>query len=197
MKLPLARHWVFDMDGTLTVAVHDFALIRQALDIPAEDDILHHLAALPADQQTSKRAWLRDHELQLARAARPAKGAPELVQHLRQAGCHLAILTRNDRELARLTLDTIGLGGCFDWENILGRDEAPPKPDPAGLIRIAQTWGIPSTELVMVGDYRFDLECADAVGACGVLVNTEENLWPELACYHARDCSELLRQIAA
>lgn len=30
------RHWVFDMDGTLTEAVHDFALIRRALEIPAE-----------------------------------------------------------------------------------------------------------------------------------------------------------------
>ena len=44
---PLAqlRHWVFDMDGTLTVAVHDFAAIRRALEIPPQDDILAHLAA--------------------------------------------------------------------------------------------------------------------------------------------------------
>ena len=41
------RHWVFDLDGTLTVPVHDFALIRRALDIPADADILGHLAALP------------------------------------------------------------------------------------------------------------------------------------------------------
>ncbi|KAF1011751.1 MAG: hypothetical protein GAK32_00637 [Pseudomonas fluorescens] len=49
MSLKDVKHWVFDMDGTLTVAVHDFAAIRVALDIPAEDDILTHLAALPAD----------------------------------------------------------------------------------------------------------------------------------------------------
>ena len=50
MSLADVRHWVFDMDGTLTVAVHDFAAIRVALAIPAEDDILTHLAALPADE---------------------------------------------------------------------------------------------------------------------------------------------------
>ena len=49
MSLGEVRNWVFDMDGTLTVAVHDFAAIRVALDIPAEHDILTHLAALPAD----------------------------------------------------------------------------------------------------------------------------------------------------
>ena len=31
MNLKDIRHWVFDMDGTLTVAVHDFAEIRRAL----------------------------------------------------------------------------------------------------------------------------------------------------------------------
>lgn len=40
-------HWVFDLDGTLTVAVHDFAAIRQELSIPDGCDILGHLAALP------------------------------------------------------------------------------------------------------------------------------------------------------
>ena len=49
MSLGDVKHWVFDMDGTLTVAVHDFAAIRVALQIPPEDDILTHLAALPAD----------------------------------------------------------------------------------------------------------------------------------------------------
>ena len=49
------RHWVFDLDGTLTKAVHDFALIRRALEIPPEADILGHLAALPAGVAQQKR----------------------------------------------------------------------------------------------------------------------------------------------
>jgi len=40
VKIAEVRHWVFDMDGTLTIAVHDFAAIRRALEIPEEDDIL-------------------------------------------------------------------------------------------------------------------------------------------------------------
>ncbi|MDT4874585.1 hypothetical protein FQZ97_1098940 [compost metagenome] len=47
-------------------------------------------------------------------------------------------------------------------------------------------------ELVMVGDYRFDLDCGRAAGAATVLVNLPENPWPELVDWHARDCGELL-----
>ena len=44
MTLRHLTHWVFDLDGTLTLAVHDFAAIRRHLGIPAQADILHHLA---------------------------------------------------------------------------------------------------------------------------------------------------------
>ena len=66
MSLAACRHWVFDMDGTLTVAVHDFPAIKRALDIPQDDDILHHLAALPEAEAAAKHAWLLEHERELA-----------------------------------------------------------------------------------------------------------------------------------
>lgn len=72
MSLQQIRHWVFDMDGTLTVAVHDFAAIKVALEIPQTHDILTHLAALPADEAAAKHAWLLEHERELAIGSRPA-----------------------------------------------------------------------------------------------------------------------------
>lgn len=193
MNLAQARHWVFDMDGTLTLAVHDFAAIRRALDIPHDHDILRHLAALPADEAAAKHAWLLAHERELASAAQPAPGARALLQHLRERGCRLGILTRNARELALVTLAAVGMDDCFAPADILGRDEAPPKPDPGGLLRLAAQWGVAPSALVMVGDFRFDLECAQAAGAQAVLVNTAENLWPALADTHAPDCAHLHR----
>lgn len=191
MNLAGARHWVFDMDGTLTIAVHDFAAIHRALQIPESDDILHHLAALPPEQAAPKRAWLLAHERELACAARPATGAFELLQALRERDCRLGVLTRNAHELALVTLETVGLGDFFSAEDILGRDEAPPKPHPGGLLQLAARWGIEPCAMMMVGDYRFDLECARAAGARSVLVNLPENPWPELADLYARDCLAL------
>ena len=193
MSLQRYRHWVFDMDGTLTVAVHDFAAIRVALDIPPEDDILHHLAALPAEVSRAKHAWLLEHERELAIAARPATGAVELVRGLQARGLRLGVLTRNARELALLTLQAIGLGDCFAAEDVLGRDEAPPKPDPGGLLHLAARWQVAPQQMVMVGDYRFDLECGRAAGTATVLVNEPANPWPELTDHFAADCAELQR----
>ena len=50
--------------------------------------------------------------------------------------------------------------------------------------------------LIVVGDYLFDLECARAAGAHGVLVNLPENPWPVLSSGYAEDCAELLRQLS-
>ncbi|RAM67462.1 HAD family hydrolase [Pseudomonas putida] len=191
MSLGELRNWVFDMDGTLTVAVHDFAAIRVALDIPAEHDILTHLAALPADEAAAKHAWLLEHERDLAIASTAAAGAVELVRELAERGCRLGILTRNARELAHVTLEAIGLADCFAVEHILGRDEAAPKPSPDGLLKIANAWGVAPDDLVMVGDYRFDLDCGRAAGARTVLVNLPDNPWPELVDWHAADCRAL------
>ncbi|WP_287031042.1 HAD family hydrolase [Pseudomonas sp. UBA6310] len=192
MTLGEARHWVFDMDGTLTVAVHDFAFIRRELGIPAEDDILHHLAALPAEAASRKRAWLLDHERELALASRPAVGAVALVRALCERGCRLGILTRNAHELALVTLQAIGLDDCFAADDILGRDEAPPKPHPGGLLHLAERWGVAPGALVMVGDHRMDLQCARAAGAHALLVNQPENPWPEWSDGFVRDCAEVL-----
>lgn len=194
-QLAAARHWVFDMDGTLTLAVHDFAAIKRALEIPLEHDILQHLAALPEALAAAKHAWLLEHERELALNARPAPGAIELVRSLQARDCRLGILTRNAHELALLTLQAIGLGDCFASADILGRDEAPPKPHPGGLLQLAARWQVAPSALVMVGDFRFDLECARAAGARSVLVNLAENPWPELVDHFAVDCAALRRAL--
>ena len=195
MSLCDVKHWVFDMDGTLTGAVHVFTAIRVALNIPPEDDILTHLAALPAQEAAAKHAWLLEHERELALGSVAAQGAVELVQELAARGYRLGILTRNARELAHITLEAIGLADCFAIEDVLGRDDAPHKPDPGGLLKLAAAWDVAPSQMVMVGDYRFDLDCGRAAGAKTVLVNLPENPWPELADWHAEDCAALRRMI--
>lgn len=186
------QHWVFDMDGTLTIAVHDFLYIRRMLEIPEHADILGHLASLPSTEAQQKHAWLLEHERQLAMNSQPAPGAIELVQHLHQQGRQLAILTRNAKELALVTLKAIDLLDYFSDTLILGREQAKPKPDPDGLLKIAAHWQISPQQLIMVGDFQMDLKTAQAAGAYAVQVNTADNLWPELTDFHAINCQQLL-----
>ncbi|HLO24914.1 MAG TPA: HAD-IA family hydrolase [Geobacteraceae bacterium] len=174
------RYWVFDLDGTLTLPVHDFAMIRASLAVPDGADILDHLAALHADEARPLHARLDVIERELVNLTEAAPGARELVELLAQDGCLLGILTRNKREIALLTLEHIGLAGFFQTEGIVGRDEALPKPDPDGIHRLARHWRAPSQELVMVGDYLYDLQAGQAAGAATIHVHgTIERRWPE------------------
>ena len=195
MTLKDVKHWVFDMDGTLTLAVHDFAAIRVALAIAPEDDILTHLNGLPADEAAAKHAWLLEHERELALASTAAPGAVELVRELAARGYRLGVLTRNAQELAYITLKAIGLDECFAPQDVLGRENAAHKPVPDGLLLLAKAWQVQPSSMVMVGDYRFDLECGRAAGSQTVLVNVPDNPWPELTDWHAKDCRDLHRLV--
>jgi len=50
------------------------------------------------------------------------------------------------------------------------------------------------SQVVMVGDYRFDLECGRAAGSRTLLVNAPENPWPGMACWHLADCGAVLER---
>ena len=187
------RCWIFDMDGTLTVAVHDFSAIRTALGMADTDhDILGFLAALPAAESASRHARLIEIEYELAGRTVAAPGAGRLLEQLLQRGSRIGILTRNTREIALHTLAMIGLQQYFAREDILGRDEAAPKPDPEGIAKLLDAWGSAPDEAVMVGDYLFDLQVGRAAGTATIHVDPNGVFsWPELSDLTVANLEEL------
>ena len=177
------RCWIFDLDGTLTLAVHDFAAIRTALGMTETDpDILRFLASLPAAEAAARHARLMEIEYELAARTAAAPGAARLLELLSRRGAQIGILTRNTREIALHTLALIGLRQYFTPEPILGRDEAVPKPHPEGIERLLDSWGSAPDEAVMVGDYLYDLQVGRAAGTATIHVDRSGVFrWPELA----------------
>lgn len=171
MDLARRRHWIFDLDGTLTLAVHDFEDIRRTLGLPAGRPILEAVAERPPEEARSLTARLDALEAGLVTATSPAPGAHELLVHLQAQGCRLGILTRNTLDNARATLAHCGLDGFFAGDAILGREEAPPKPSPVGILRLLSGWSAAPASGVMVGDFRFDLEAGRAAGVATVSVD--------------------------
>jgi len=194
-----SRHWVFDLDGTLTKAVHDFEHIRRELDIPPADDILTHLSLLPLDEKRLKIKRLDELEHFYAQKAQPADGVALLISYLHQQGCHLAILTRNTKPFAHLSLEAIGLAEYFDEVCVLGRDEALPKPDPAGINRIKQHWGISDKSdvpVIMVGDYRFDLEAGKNADCLTIHVHADTGLqWPNITDHRVSSLADIVEYL--
>jgi HAD superfamily hydrolase (TIGR01509 family) len=197
-RRPLGRKpfWIFDLDGTLTRPVHDFGYIRRELTIPEGSDILEHLESLPQHESAVRHARLQEIELELARKAQPSPGALTVLARLADAGARLGILTRNERGIALLTLETIGARHFFAEADVLGRDEALPKPDPEGIRRLLSSWGGTPDEAVMVGDYLFDLQAGRAAGTATVHVGRPDGMvWPEFTDLAIATLAELPGQV--
>lgn len=78
--------WIFDLDGTLTEACHDFAAIKNKLGLPPDLALLEGVALAPvADRPLLLEAICR-WERGLAEAARPSAGAEELLSVIQERG---------------------------------------------------------------------------------------------------------------
>lgn len=196
MNIAHQKFWIFDMDGTLTVAAHDFDAIREKLGLLPRQPILEQLAKLPEDQAEVLRQRLDVIEKEIAQRAQPQPGARGLLAHLNSGGAKLGILTRNSHENALETLTVCGLAGFFKPRFVLGREACNPKPSPEGIRQLLQQWDATPDEAVMVGDYLFDLEAGREAGTATVYIDPAgEFKWASHADASFRRLEELLHVI--
>lgn len=172
-ELHRRRHWIFDLDGTLTHPVHDFAAIRRELGVPGHAPILEHLAGLPPARAAPLRRRLDAIERAACVQARARPGVPQLLAGLQGRGHRLGIVSRNRLASVHQTLEAAGLAGYFAERDLVGRDEAPPKPDPAGLHLLLTAWGATPDDAVMVGDFVHDLDAGRAAGVATIYLDWE------------------------
>ncbi len=198
MALKHREGWIFDLDGTLTVAAHDFEAIRRELGLEPGKPILEQLARLQRDDAAARHARLDEIEWRIAGEARPAPGALALLQVLSSGGMRLGIVTRNSHRNALRTLQTCGLEAFFKPCCVVGREAAAPKPDPDGVHRLLAHWSLAPDRAVVVGDYRFDLLAGRAAGTATAHVDpTGEFAWPEHADVQVRGLDALRATLAA
>jgi HAD superfamily hydrolase (TIGR01509 family) len=158
------RCWIFDLDGTLTEPVFDFDRIRRLLDLPAGTPILEAIARQPAAVRRELSARLEAIELDTAARARAQPGARAILIELRRRRMRFGIVTRNAADSTWATLRGAGLVPWFRPLDVVTRDDAPAKPDPAGVHYLLRRWRARPGEAVMVGDHDLDMRTARAVG---------------------------------
>jgi HAD superfamily hydrolase (TIGR01509 family) len=182
MPVRSRRHWIFDLDGTLTVAVHDFDGIRRSLGLPTGVPILEAIAGLHPEAAAHTTRRLDALELALAERAQPQPGAQPMLAALQARGCRLGIVTRNSEANAAVTLQAAGLTEFFTPGDVVGRESCAPKPSPNGITHLLARWRASGGEAVMVGDYLYDLQAGRAAGAGTVLFDpTAAYQWREYA----------------
>lgn len=210
----MSRLAIFDLDGTLVDSREDLAqAVNHALSqvgVPQRSlaEVTHFVGdgaaklmsrSLASNDQLldpALDAWAdyyRDHLLDHTRLY------PGLAEVLAAAQRTLAVQTNKPGEMARAILQGLGVAGRF--AQVVGGDEGPRKPDPAGALAIASQLGARPEETVFIGDSKVDLETARAAGMRFVAVTwgyvPEAELAAAGAQVFARVAADLIPWVAA
>ncbi len=196
LKLKGMRGIVFDLDGTLINSKIDFIGMKrriislleskgvpEGLLSPHETtvEILRRAEDIWREQERPDEERgeilrrveevMNGAELEALHTVTEVEGASEALRRLREMGFRLAVLTRGHRTYAVRALEKTGMLRYFDV--ILARGETPkPKPNPEALIHTAELMGLRPEEVLLVGDHRIDMECAERAGCRFIGVKT-------------------------
>ncbi len=161
------RAVIFDLDGTLADSALDFDAIRTEIGLRPGLPILEQLA--DADEDTRHRAEtiMRRHERNAISGATLTDGCGDLLARLGALAIPTAILTRNIREVVETFTQTFALR----FDAVYTREDGPPKPSPAGVLKLCADLGVAPAETLMVGDYKFDVMAGRNAGSRTVLIH--------------------------
>jgi HAD superfamily hydrolase (TIGR01509 family) len=163
-----ARAVIFDLDGTLTLPSLDFDAIRREIGLPTHPrtPILEAMEQMTPAARAAAEAIVCRHEELAARGSELQDGAAEVLAAIRQRGIPVAVHTRNSRLSAQTVFARHGLE--VDWAH--AREDGPVKPAPDSVLAICAQFGVSPRDTWVVGDYLFDIQAGQAVGATTVLM---------------------------
>jgi HAD superfamily hydrolase (TIGR01509 family) len=153
---------IFDMDGTLTRPYIDFARIKEHIGA-GEMPILEFIASIEdVEERRRVRAIVDEYERDAAENSTLNADVGEVLTFLRGRKIPVAILTRNNRSSVETVLDRHGLKVDLF---VTAEDDLPPKPSPEPVLHIARRFGVSPSDVMIVGDFRFDVMSGRAAGA--------------------------------
>jgi hydrogenase expression/formation protein HypE len=165
------RGVLFDFDGTLTApGALNFPAIKQLLGCPQGQPILEYLETMHPDRRSELMNQLEKKEQEAAEASCPNLGAEKCVSTLKDNGILLGILTRNSLSSVRKAMEKFESVSIRDFAAVITREISLPKPNPDGVRLAAKNMSILLRELMVVGDFRFDVIAGEAAGAQTVLL---------------------------
>ncbi|MBM4085451.1 MAG: HAD family hydrolase [Planctomycetes bacterium] len=154
------RAVVFDLDNTVVKSNLDFAAIKREIGMPPAP-ILEYMATVSEAERARINEILDKHESRAAEECDLNDGARELLDYLRSHRIPATLLTRNSRRSAARACQKHGV----HFDVVVAREDAAPKPSPEPVLLTARKLGLPPHELLVVGDYKYDIESGRAAGA--------------------------------
>ena len=176
---------IFDLDGTLADTIAsitycgNLALSRFGLSSFGEEDYKHFVgdgaamlvrrALLAAGDERLEHfdevyeAYLEIFAKDCMYQVKPYEGICALLEELKRLSVRIAVLSNKpDRDSLRVVEALFGTG-YFDF--VQGqRADIPRKPDPAGVYRIMEAFGLSAGDFLYVGDSGVDMKTGRAAG---------------------------------
>jgi HAD superfamily hydrolase (TIGR01549 family) len=158
---------IFDLDGTITEPYFDFDMIRAEMGLTKDDGpVWEAMERMDTQRRSEVQIILDHHEQKGVDESRLNLGALETLNVLRQKDIKIGILTRNKAQNAWAVAQKHGL----DFDEVVGREDGPVKPDAYGVLELCRRFDTEPNEVLMVGDYLFDIECGNTANAITVLL---------------------------
>jgi len=183
---------IFDMDGTLTVPMLEFGLIRREAGLPPEGDIISILGSLSEEKRRFAWKVIEQYENVALDKMMLQEGVLDALEHFRKRKIRLGLLTRNSPKSVKAFIDKLG----FEFDSVITRDYPHLKPRPEPVLHMLEAWSLQPEDALVVGDYIHDIECGRAAGAktC-FFANPGRTSYAEFADYSVSSFDELLKII--
>jgi hydrogenase expression/formation protein HypE len=167
---------LFDFDGTLThPGALNFSIIKEILGCPLQNPVLEFIHGISdPGKKRHAMAALDQFEMEAAKRSEPNQGAEEIVSYLKSKGLFLGIISRNSHGSILKALENFNHIRPEDFEVIISRDDPiKPKPSGDGILLAASRLGVRPEEIMVVGDYIFDIEAGNRAGAITVFLDAK------------------------
>ena len=207
---------IFDLDGTLIDSVDDLAnsvnytLGRLDLPLHTRDEIKSFVG--DGVQKLIKRSLEQTHMEKFEDAFAIFMGhyeqhctdntvlypkVAETISFLEEK-YSLAVLTNKSATFSHKILTTLKIDSYF--KEVLGGDSlSTKKPDPAGILSLADKWGLAPDQLVMVGDHATDIEVGQRAGCKTVFIEggigEKRGLTPDFAINSMDELPDFLEKL--
>ena len=165
---------LFDFDGTLTKPdALDFSVIKKILGCPDDKPALEFIESI-SDPQKRAEAFneLNRFESRAAANSEPNPGAENLIRTVHSKGLPMGLVTRNSMDSVKEALKNFNGVGLDYFDVVITRDDpVKPKPSPDGILLAARKLNVDPGQILMVGDYVFDIDAGKSAGTLTALLD--------------------------